>query len=203
MASSIASRTSNSSLLPRHLLLTGVPGVGKTTLMSKLYDVLTKQGIQCSGFITEEVRSGGRRIGFDVVTMDGHKGQLARICDSTDAPGSSKRHCKVGQYSVNILSFEQTALPTLQPQGKDKGRSSTIYFVDEIGRMELFSQNFIQAVRKVLSKPDITVVATIPVPKGRPIPFVEELRNGDYSVIFEFHLRPTHVLQGSGCVPPT
>ncbi|CAG5130521.1 unnamed protein product [Candidula unifasciata] len=172
----------------RHFLLTGVPGVGKTTLMVKVHKELVKQGFHCSGFITEEVRVSGRRIGFDVVTMDGVHGQLARVSDSSvSVPGARQREYKVGQYTVNLSSFEQTALPTLQllihPEGSKQRKQ--IFLVDEIGKMESFSKNFIKAVQKLISHPDVVVIATIPVPKGKPIPIVEELRNGVHSVVFE------------------
>ncbi|BFZ12071.1 hypothetical protein BsWGS_15110 [Bradybaena similaris] len=172
----------------RHFLLTGIPGVGKTTLMTKLHKELLNQGIQCSGFITEEVRVSGRRIGFDVVTLHGLHGQLARISDSSGSvPVAKHREYKVGHYTVNLVSFEQTALPTLQPQISSAGSKERkqIFLVDEIGKMESFSQSFIQAVRKLTSLPDVVVIATIPVPKGKPIPIVEELRNGVHSVVFE------------------
>jgi len=54
-------------------------GVGKTTLIHKTCQGLQKAGIKVQGFYTEELREKGRRIGFDVVTLDGHRGQLARI----------------------------------------------------------------------------------------------------------------------------
>ncbi|GFO21549.1 nucleoside-triphosphatase thep1 [Plakobranchus ocellatus] len=168
------------------ILITGIPGVGKTTVMSKIHQDLLKQSITCSGFITEEVRNNGRRIGFDVVTFSGQRGQLARVSDaSSGAPGARQKDIKVGQYSVNLISFEQTALITLKspPQESQSGRC--VYLVDEIGKMELFSQSFIQAVRKLMSHPNVTLVATIPVPKGRPIPFVEELRGKENSCLFE------------------
>lgn len=42
--------------------------------------------------------------------------------------------------------------------------------------MELFSQPFIQAVRQALSTPGTVVLGTIPVPKGKPLALVEEIR---------------------------
>ena len=54
-------------------------GVGKTTLVMQAVEQLKASGIEVQGFYTEEVREGGRRIGFDVVTMDGCRGQLARV----------------------------------------------------------------------------------------------------------------------------
>ena len=54
-------------------------GSGKTTLVQKACDVLQKKGVSVQGFYTEEVRQHGKRIGFDVVTLDGNRGALARV----------------------------------------------------------------------------------------------------------------------------
>ncbi len=42
--------------------------------------------------------------------------------------------------------------------------------------MELFSQGFVQAVRRILNQPYSTVLGTIPVPKGKALGLVEEIR---------------------------
>jgi len=57
-----------------------VPGVGKTTLCKKVQEVLKRKGVRVQGFYTEEVRNSqkGSRVGFDVVTLDGQRGPLAR-----------------------------------------------------------------------------------------------------------------------------
>ncbi|KAK2167213.1 hypothetical protein LSH36_31g06006 [Paralvinella palmiformis] len=140
----------------RHIVLTGPPGVGKTTLIHKTCQGLQKAGIKVQGFYTEELREKGRRIGFDVVTLDGHRGQLARII--SDEPGSSRQY---------------------------KKDTPPVYVVDEVGKMELFSQRFVQAVRDLLAKPSSTILATIPIPKGRPIAFVEEIRSNREAVVFQ------------------
>lgn len=43
--------------------------------------------------------------------------------------------------------------------------------------MELFSQAFIQAVRQMLAGSGTVVLGTIPIPKGRPLDLVEEIRS--------------------------
>lgn len=57
-----------------------MPGVGKTTLCKKVYEVLKHKGVRVQGFYTEEVRNSqkGSRVGFDIVTLDGQRGPLAR-----------------------------------------------------------------------------------------------------------------------------
>lgn len=56
-----------------------LPGVGKTTLIQKASEVLQSSGVPVDGFYTQEVRQGGRRIGFDVVTLSGARGPLSRV----------------------------------------------------------------------------------------------------------------------------
>ena len=49
--------------------------------------------------------------------------------------------------------------------------------IDEIGKMEMFSSRFVQTVRSLVAQVGTTMLATIPIAKGRPIPLVEELRH--------------------------
>ncbi|KAM6217417.1 cancer-related nucleoside-triphosphatase [Rhynchocyon petersi] len=160
--------------MARHVFLTGPPGVGKTTLIRKASEALKSSGVAVDGFYTEEIRQGGRRIGFDVVTLSGTRGPLSRV-GSEPPPG--KRVCRVGQYVVDLPAFEQLALPVLRNADLGSSPGQTVCVIDEIGKMELFSQSFIQAVRQKLSTPGIIVLGTIPVPKGKPLAFVEEIRN--------------------------
>nr|XP_031537340.1 cancer-related nucleoside-triphosphatase isoform X1 [Vicugna pacos] len=148
-------------------------GVGKTTLIQKASEVLKSYGVPVDGFYTEEVRQGGRRIGFDVVTLSGERGPLSRT-GSEPPPG--KRECRVGQYVVDLASFEQLALPVLRNAGSSSSPGPSVCVIDEVGKMELFSQPFIQAVRQTLSTPGTVVLGTIPIPKGRPLALVEEIR---------------------------
>lgn len=67
-------------------------GIGKTTLVQSICQSLRKEGIKMSGFYTQELRQhhehrrggggGGGRVGFDVVTLDGHRSPLARLKDN-------------------------------------------------------------------------------------------------------------------------
>ncbi|MEQ2219462.1 hypothetical protein XENOCAPTIV_018266 [Xenoophorus captivus] len=43
--------------------------------------------------------------------------------------------------------------------------------------MELFSQSFIRALRQTLDSSSCTILGTIPVPKGKPLGLVEEVRS--------------------------
>lgn len=58
----------------RNILLTGDPGVGKTTLIQKVVQDLSGNA---GGFYTKEIRENSRRIGFEIVTFSGRRGILA------------------------------------------------------------------------------------------------------------------------------
>ena len=117
-----------------------------------------------AGFVTEEIRQDGRRVGFDVVSLTGDRAPLARVGGGGGGPGGGggSRRPTVGQYSVDVASFERVALPTLASPSDRGGR---LVVLDEIGKMELFSTKFQRAVR-VAFDGGLTVVATIPVPRG-------------------------------------
>ncbi|KAM6916413.1 cancer-related nucleoside-triphosphatase [Xenentodon cancila] len=160
----------------KHVVVTGPPGVGKTTLIQKACEALLLSGVGAEGFYTEEVREGGRRVGFDVVTLSGERGHLSRI---RDGPGGSqgRREYTVGQYVVDLPSFEGLVLPLFRNLGSTDGCSRKVFVIDEIGKMELFSQSFIRAVRQTLDNAPCTILCTIPVPKGKPLGLVEEVRS--------------------------
>eukprot|EP00116_Pleurobrachia_bachei_P011656 sb/3471918/ len=149
-----------------HVFLTGKPGVGKTTLVKHLLEIIPAGSV--SGFFTEEVRGEGGRIGFDVVSVTdpSSRSKLARV----GAPG---RH-KVGKYTVCKDGFEIHALPLLSTP-------SQVVVIDEVGKMELFSDSFKRKVGDVLDKPGTLVLATVPV---QPIPFVNQLKAREDVVLF-------------------
>jgi nucleoside-triphosphatase len=90
------------------LLLTGAPGIGKTTVIGRVAERL--KGKKLGGFYTEEIRDGGERRGFQLVGFDGTERVIAHI-------GFPKTH-RVGKYGVDVgpstrrQSFSQTTRPS-------------------------------------------------------------------------------------------
>ncbi|XP_038616908.1 cancer-related nucleoside-triphosphatase isoform X2 [Tachyglossus aculeatus] len=162
--------------MARHVFLTGPPGVGKTTLVRKAVGALEAAGVPADGFYTEEVRQAGRRVGFDVVTLSGLRGPLSRVGSD---PGPGSRAPRVGQYVVDVASLERLALPMLSPVDAGDGGGTAgkrVCVIDEVGKMELCSEAFVRSVRRVLAAPRLVVLGSIPLPKGRPLGLVEEIR---------------------------
>ena len=128
------------------VLLEGRPGVGKTTVAARLAELLRERGIDVRGFLTHEVRERGRRVGFTVRTLDGTADTLAHV----DLGGP----VRVGKYGVDVDAFERVALPALE-----KPPARAVVVIDEIGKMELASEAFRDAVLRVFDAP-VDVVAT-------------------------------------------
>ncbi len=139
-------------------LLTGSPGVGKTTLIR---EVLSRVGKKAGGFYTQEIRSGGTREGFKIVTLDGHEAILAHI--STASP------YRVGKYGVDINNLENIAVAALEKAVEE----SELIVIDEIGKMELFSPRFREAVLKATDSGK-KVLGTVML---KPHPFADRLKH--------------------------
>lgn len=129
----------------RNILLTGKPGVGKTTLVKKIIEALNRRA---GGFYTEEIREGGQRLGFRIRTLDGKEGVLAHK--------EVKSSHKVGKYGVNLGDLEEIACDSI----KRAMEKDEVVIIDEIGKMELYSKRFREVVIEALDSSKL-VVATI------------------------------------------
>jgi nucleoside-triphosphatase THEP1 len=138
--------------------LTGKPGAGKTTLITKIAEGIS--GHSVGGFYTREIREHGARVGFRVDTFDGQSGVLSHMYFH-EGP-------RVGKYTVDIDAFERIGVSALERAVL----YSDIILIDEIGRMELFSIRFRHAVLDALDS-DKPVIATI---MSRSHPFADSLK---------------------------
>ncbi len=141
-----------------NLLITGKPGVGKTTLVERVVERL-RGSLRLAGFTTTEVCDpAGKRLGFSIVTVDGKQGELARV--------GLRSPVRVGRYGVNVQDFERLALPELSRRDVD------LIVIDEIGKMECSSGRFRRAVEDALDAP-VNVLATIGISH---LPFFQAIR---------------------------
>ena len=130
-------------------LVTGPPGVGKSTLVSSVILRLKSRGIIVGGCTTGEKRLGGVRVGFEVKDLtNGTTGELAST--------SGRLGPRVGKYRVNLSDLASVGAKGLS----DAADVSELMVIDEVGPMELVSPDFRRAVRKCIDsgKPILAVV---------------------------------------------
>lgn len=164
-------------ILEKHILITGLPGVGKTTLIRKVLTGLPP-AVPVAGFFTGELREGGERVGFEVETLDGRKGVLSHV--------RFKSPCRVGRYGVDIVGFETLVLPLLQ------AREARLFVIDEIGKMECFSGPFVRSVKALLDAGP-PVIGTVALKGGG---FIESVKSRSDVAVVEVTVRTRDDLVG-------
>ncbi len=133
--------------MTRVLILTGAPGTGKTTLLTKIVDTLKTKGVSIGGMISREVREGNVRVGFEILDLtSGRHGWLAHV-NRESGP-------QVGKYHVNLDDLDNIGTAAIT-QALEKCSAIAI---DEIGPMELYSQKFKQAVVQALESRKLLLV---------------------------------------------
>jgi nucleoside-triphosphatase len=120
----------------RVCLLTGGPGVGKTTIIQRALD---RTRVSAGGFFTEEIRSVGVRQGFKIVTLDGESATLSHT--------GIRSPYRVGKYGVDIEALERVGVAAI----REAARGHEMVVIDEIGKMELYSKTFREAVEEAIN----------------------------------------------------
>jgi nucleoside-triphosphatase len=153
-------------------LLTGDPGSGKTTVVSKIILKAKSSSYTVGGVLTREMRRQGERKGFLLIDISSEESSILATTERVPGP-------RVGKYHVNLKT-----LATLAPKALEHaGAKSDLVVCDEVGPMELFSPEFRRAVSEAIigsNKPFLCVVH-----KRLSDPLIEELKNNQSSKLFE------------------
>jgi nucleoside-triphosphatase len=134
--------------LKNNLLITGPPRSGKTTLVKKALSIPSLRK-NAKGFLTEEYRRKGQRIGFHILTVPEGKKAILSL------KGFPSPY-KVGSYGIDLEALEEWGCLAIS-QGLAR---KNIIIVDEIGKMELFSEKFRTTLGEALDSHQ-KVLATI------------------------------------------
>lgn len=154
----------------KKILLTGLPGVGKTTIIRKVINNIFLNSGMIGGFFTKEIRENNRRVGFQVKTI------LSCEIDII-AHEQHKSSYKMHNFGINLNAFEKTLLMELKNCVK---RNVSLIVIDEIGIMETKSFKYCQKLLEILNghKPILGVL------KKKENPFLNKIRQvSDLNII--------------------
>jgi nucleoside-triphosphatase len=147
------------------ILITGPPKCGKSTLIRRLINQI-REGFTLYGFLTPEVRKSGKRIGFNLKDIkSGETTALAR-------KGDYNSKFTLGSYKIFIDQFNHFLSKSLIHLNGNEIKSNQhrqrIIIIDEIGKMELFSEKFQSMLKKIFSS-NQSIIATIGKHLAHPI----------------------------------
>jgi nucleoside-triphosphatase len=126
--------------MTKNILITGVQQSGKSTLLE---NVLLQYPFR-TGLVTKEIRDDDRvRVGFEMETHGGDRGILAHT--NFDTPH------RISKYVVDLTDLEHL-IPKIS--GFSAG---DILYLDEIGQMQLLSDDFRRLVMRYLDAENIFV----------------------------------------------
>jgi len=123
-----------------NILITGPPGCGKSTLVTRIISSLQKKGIKVGGITTPDFRSaGGHREGFLILDIaTGEKSIMASV--------EIHSKIRVGRYGVDRGAVRGIGVMAIE-QAVTK---ADIVIIDEIGKMELVVPEFQHCVTRAL-----------------------------------------------------
>ena len=161
--------------MAENIFITGKPGCGKTSLIIKILEELKLNARlrqcfngQAGGFYTQEIRERGARKGFKIITLNGQEGILAHI--------NIESAYRVSRYKVNIKDLEEVGVKSIL----DSLEKNKITVVDEVGKIELFSEKFKKAVWTALDSKN-KVLGTITL---SPDSFCDKIKKRPATKIF-------------------
>ena len=131
--------------MPNNVLITGPPGVGKTTIIKHLIKDL--KPLVLRGFYKECIIDNQICKGYRILTLDYKEQVLAHI--HFEGPD------RIGEYGINIEGFENLVLPELEIN-----KDVELFIIDEISNMECLSKQFCKQVLKILES-EIPVIASL------------------------------------------
>ena len=150
----------------KNILITGLPGSGKTTIIRRL-SVIFKE-FNPTGFITSEIYEGENKVGFEVANLLGDSRTFAHT--------KLKSKVAVGKFKVDLKTFDDFLDKTFS-----KEKKTGLYMIDEIGRMECASKKFSKLIIELLgsNKPLVAVIAE----KGADL--INNIKKRDDVALFE------------------
>lgn len=151
--------------------ITGLPNAGKTQALIKVIEMLEEGDMKVGGMITEPITKNNRRVGFYVMDwLSKKKDILAHI--------NFESKTVVGRYKVNLDALENIGVCAIE----EAIDNSDVIIIDEVGRMEVESEKFVDIVKKVLEE-DKPLILTLHKKSRNPL--LQDIRRRDDVRILE------------------
>ncbi|MCL2143547.1 MAG: NTPase [Methanomassiliicoccaceae archaeon] len=151
--------------------ITGLPGAGKTKTLLRVIEMLSSEELKIGGMISEPIADGRRKVGFSVRNIITKESQVfahmnieSRITD--------------GKMGVDLAKFESIAVNAI----RDACETCDIIVIDEVGKVEVESQAFIDAVKYAL---DAGKPMLLTLHKKSRNPLLQDIRRRDDVRILE------------------
>lgn len=152
--------------------ITGLPGSGKTNALIRVIEMLsTEEELKIGGMIDEPVVDGRHRIGFTVRDiLTGDSVVFAHI--------DFESKIMIGKLGVDLAKLEEVGVRAI----KRACDECDIIVIDEVGKMEVESPAFIEAVKYAL---DADKPMIITLHKKSRNPLLQDIRRRDDVRILE------------------
>ncbi len=151
--------------------ITGLPNAGKTQALIKVIEMLEDGDKKVGGMITEPIMKSNRRVGFYVMDWISKKKDILAHVDH-------ESKTVVGRYKVNIEVLENIGVKAIE----DADENCDIIIIDEVGRMEVESERFVEVVKRVLEE-DKPLILTLHKKSRNPL--LQDIRRRDDVRILE------------------
>ena len=167
--------------------ITGLPGAGKTHALMRVIEMLEADGVVVGGMITESIiNTRGVREGFKVVNWMTKE-------ESVLAHESIRSKVTVSRYGVDLLALDDVGVKAIN-QAADEAE---LIIIDEVGKMEVESPSFIDAVKNAL---DINKALILTLHKKSRNPLLQDIRRRDDVRILEVtpvnvNILPTKIIR--------
>jgi nucleoside-triphosphatase len=138
------------------LLLTGPPGIGKSTILHNAICQLNLLGRISGGVFAREVLRDGKRHSFVSVLPHGVEKEFMRKSPPGLRDGTSEP--RIGSYMVDVAAIDNFVVPEIQRCTLDK--SINLVYVDEIGRAQALSDAFLDTTKSLIES-EKDVIGTI------------------------------------------
>jgi len=151
--------------------ITGLPNSGKTQLLMKIIEMLEAEDKVVGGMITEAIIFRNRKVGFYVVDWLTKKKRKF-------AHENIESLVHVEEYGVDMRALDAVGVKAIKNAIKD----ADVIIIDEVGKMEVESQGFVDAVNEAMDC-DKPLIMTLHKKSRNPL--LQDIRRRDDLRILE------------------